>query len=102
MGNALAAWLKAYYPGRGGPTKLVRLSGAHADTVRRALRGDPIITEPAAQRISDATGGVVTVEQLMGDGVRAKPRRKAATKRRRGSRPAQRRKGARIVRKAAA
>ena len=60
---------------------MFRVSGCARETIVRALNGDPILTEPAAKRLSDATGGEVTVAQLMKGGVRAKPTRKAVRRR---------------------
>lgn len=82
---------------------LFRRSGCSPDTIRRALRCEPILTKPAAQRLSDATGGAVSVEELMRGGVRATPQRKASrAARTRTNQRARRKTSARTAQKAAA
>jgi hypothetical protein len=90
----LATWLETHHPGRGGRTFLQRKSGCNHETIARALAGDPILTEPAAQRLSDATNKAVTVAELMAGGVRAKPKREVVRKLARKTRKTARRKSA--------
>jgi len=61
----LSAWLEEHHPGRGGRAWLVRESGCSYETVGRALRDEPIDSKRAAERLSEATGGVVTVISIM-------------------------------------
>lgn len=84
-----------HHPGRGGPTWLRIESKCTYDTVRRAIRNEPILTEPARKRLSAATRGEVTEEELKAGGVRAKPQRKVVRKlARKGSARARRKKSA--------
>jgi hypothetical protein len=64
MITPLGRWLKTVHPGRGGASWLARRSECAPATIKRALAGEPILTEPARLRISAATDGVVTPEML--------------------------------------
>lgn len=66
QGMTLAQWLEAHRPGRGGKAWLVRSAESSFQTVSRALRNEPIDDKAAAQRLSAATGGAVSVASLMG------------------------------------
>lgn len=62
----LREWLDMNHPGWGGPAVLVRAAASSYQTVNKGLRGEPIEDKAAAQRLSDATGGAVSVATLMG------------------------------------
>jgi hypothetical protein len=51
---------------RGARRWFVRLSGTSHETLNRVLDGEPLRSLRAATRISDATGGAVSVAALMG------------------------------------
>lgn len=87
MSLDLGTWLARERPGaiageyaRGAPTWLARRSECAPATIKNALERKPIENEPAAQRISAATDGKVTVERLMRGGKRAKAKRRTRRK----------------------
>jgi hypothetical protein len=49
---------------KGTMTRIQRETGLGYTTIMRARRGEPIAHYETAKRISDATGGEVTVEEL--------------------------------------
>jgi hypothetical protein len=61
----LREWLDAEHPGRGGPAWLVREAKSSFETIGKALEGEQINDRKAAERISTATGGAVSVAELM-------------------------------------
>lgn len=50
--------------GRGAASRLVRETGLAASTIDYAVRGEPISKYDTAKRISVATGGDVSIEEL--------------------------------------
>jgi hypothetical protein len=63
----LKEWLDANHPGRGGRAWLVREAPTSHETLKRILdEGEPLNGKKTAERISEATGGAVTVASLMG------------------------------------
>ena len=59
---------------RGEISRLVRATGCAGSTIHDVLNGKPIARYETAKRISDATGGAVTVESLCGSqAVASKP-----------------------------
>ena len=45
--------------------ELARIAGVPGSTITRYLSGERTITAPIAERISGATGGAVTIEELL-------------------------------------
>jgi hypothetical protein len=54
-----------HHPDRGGTSWLMRASGVSFPTIRKALSGQAVTNEAAAQKLSAATGGEVTVEAII-------------------------------------
>lgn len=52
-------------PGRGAIAWLAREAASSYSTIHKALRGEPINDRKAAERLSAATGGEVSVAELM-------------------------------------
>jgi hypothetical protein len=61
----LRQWLDANRPGRGGLAWFVRRAESSYETVNRVLRGERIDDRKTAERLSVATGGAVSVADLM-------------------------------------
>ena len=59
----LTDWLRA--KGRGELARIQRVSGVSYSTLHKVTRGTPVGTYEVARKISDATGGKVTVLALM-------------------------------------
>jgi hypothetical protein len=67
MGMLLQEWIERQ--GRGAITRLARLSGLNYTTVYYPAYGAPVKTYDAAKRISAATGGAVSIQELCEPGV---------------------------------
>ena len=50
--------------GRGEISRIVRVAGVAGTTVHDALNGNPVARYETAKRISDATGGAVSIAEL--------------------------------------
>jgi hypothetical protein len=63
----LSEFLQARFPDdrRGGPMWLVREAKTSHKTINKILAGQPVGKRDTAKRISDATGGAVTIAELM-------------------------------------
>jgi hypothetical protein len=61
----LAEWLKLNHPDYGAKAVIVRAAATSYKTIDKALRGEAIDDKKAAIRISEATGGAVSVAELM-------------------------------------
>jgi len=61
-GMRLADWIER--EGRGAISRLVRETGCAASTFHTHINGKPIAEYQTAKRISEATGGEVSIEEL--------------------------------------
>ena len=57
-------WMGVHHPERGGTSWLMRASGVTFPTIRKAMSG-LTVDESAATRLSAATGGAVSVGELV-------------------------------------
>lgn len=58
-------WMAVHHPDRGGTSWLMRMSGVSFPTIRKALSGQAIADKSAAEKLSAATGGEVSVGEIM-------------------------------------
>jgi heme A synthase len=63
-GMTLNEWVERY--GNGGITMLHRRSGVAVSTIREVLAGRTVKRVTTARKLSEATGGEVTIQTLLG------------------------------------
>lgn len=61
----LSKWVQKNLPERGARAWLMRKSGVSFQTIRKALDGDALDDKRTAEKLSEATGGAVSVAELM-------------------------------------